>query len=755
MLNRYFFVVILLLLSVSPIFTQFVQWQRTAGPVGGELQAVFGNSNSRVVAEVNDLLFTSYDTGSTWAPLILPRGSFNGSVDMKFLVSDEGDIYLVYPPPDSLWVYLHNSSGWKKVVNFGVGSPKHIVEGRPGSIFLFSKNTSDNNLYITKTTDRGNTWQNVYQNYWPYTSIVSVSANTDGVLAMLGVRSNYYPGVFVLLVSSNNGRSWWREPIDSGTVVKCMTVGKSGNIFINLNKKIYRMSSDGSNWIEVWPKNILNYEQPYDLIGGFNNTLLLSFKRDYSNGIAMFRSLDDGISWGSISVGSRDNNITLLGRAGNNLFAAKHNFSGMIISRDSGATWSDIERGLDGLKTTALAVTPSNHLLIGNYRDGIYRSTNQGQTYKKVTTNDSYYDVYSIKTILGHPEGGFFAVDGRRILFSELGGSWQKISDIYPLHLNYLSIVSNGVMFTVVFSGSNYYTVGKSMDNGITWNYEVSLPGPRSASPSAFLAIDSAMFYSFYNVEYGGWLWRSTNEGINWNKINKPSDNGYSCITVLKYCKHGILFAAISQVYTGTYDGSVLYYSSDKGVTWRTILSSGYFSRTITSFKSYDLVENNKGQLVFASTEGLVYSTDHGANWFYGSGTLNNEKVTVTSLAADSSGRWYAGTYEDGVYKINQLITDISEDNSTNPFDYKLHQNYPNPFNPTTTIKFSLPKSSEVSLVVYNLLGQKVAVLLNQEKLSSGEHQKQFQSHNLSSGIYFYKLITEDNILMRKMILLR
>ena len=41
-------------------------------------------------------------------------------------------------------------------------------------------------------------------------------------------------------------------------------------------------------------------------------------------------------------------------------------------------------------------------------------------------------------------------------------------------------------MFTVVFSGSNYYTVGKSMDNGITWNYEVSLPGPRSASPSAF-----------------------------------------------------------------------------------------------------------------------------------------------------------------------------------------------------------------------------------------------------------------------------
>ena len=91
------------------------------------------------------ITFYSYDTGSTWAPLILPRGSFNGSVDMKFLVSDEGDIYL-FTPPDSLWVYLHNSSGWKKVVNFGVGSPKHIVEGRPGSIFYLVK-ILDNNLY--------------------------------------------------------------------------------------------------------------------------------------------------------------------------------------------------------------------------------------------------------------------------------------------------------------------------------------------------------------------------------------------------------------------------------------------------------------------------------------------------------------------------------------------------------------------------------------------------------------------------------
>jgi len=86
--------------------------------------------------------------------------------------------------------------------------------------------------------------------------------------------------------------------------------------------------------------------------------------------------------------------------------------------------------------------------------------------------------------------------------------------------------------------------------------------------------------------------------------------------------------------------------------------------------------------------------------------------------------------------------------------NYKLYNNYPNPFNPSTTIKFSIPKSSMVKLILYNVLGQKVRVLINRE-LSSGNHEAEFNASNLSSGIYFYTLISGNFIQTKKMILLK
>ena len=73
------------------------------------------------------------------------------------------------------------------------------------------------------------------------------------------------------------------------------------------------------------------------------------------------------------------------------------------------------------------------------------------------------------------------------------------------------------------------------------------------------------------------------------------------------------------------------------------------------------------------------------------------------------------------------------------PTDFALFQNYPNPFNPSTKISFDLPDKSNVSLKVFNLLGEQVAELVN-ETLDSGKYEYQFNSRALASGIYFYKL---------------
>lgn len=86
---------------------------------------------------------------------------------------------------------------------------------------------------------------------------------------------------------------------------------------------------------------------------------------------------------------------------------------------------------------------------------------------------------------------------------------------------------------------------------------------------------------------------------------------------------------------------------------------------------------------------------------------------------------------------------------------YSLSQNYPNPFNPSTNINFSLPRSQAVSLKVYDILGNEVASLVNNENLSPGQYKIDFNASALSSGIYYYTLSTADFVNTKKMLLIK
>jgi hypothetical protein len=94
----------------------------------------------------------------------------------------------------------------------------------------------------------------------------------------------------------------------------------------------------------------------------------------------------------------------------------------------------------------------------------------------------------------------------------------------------------------------------------------------------------------------------------------------------------------------------------------------------------------------------------------------------------------------------------VEETNS--PGRFVLLQNYPNPFNPSTTIKYELPRASQVTLTVYDILGREVSVLVN-EKKGVGVHEVKFDGSGLSSGVYFYRLRDGDFIQTRKLLLLR
>lgn len=92
---------------------------------------------------------------------------------------------------------------------------------------------------------------------------------------------------------------------------------------------------------------------------------------------------------------------------------------------------------------------------------------------------------------------------------------------------------------------------------------------------------------------------------------------------------------------------------------------------------------------------------------------------------------------------------------SSNAESYNLFQNYPNPFNPSTNINFSISKPDFVTLKVYDILGNEVAVLIDNEKMNSGNYKASFNGNNLTSGIYFYTIHTNYFSSTKKMTLLK
>ncbi len=105
------------------------------------------------------------------------------------------------------------------------------------------------------------------------------------------------------------------------------------------------------------------------------------------------------------------------------------------------------------------------------------------------------------------------------------------------------------------------------------------------------------------------------------------------------------------------------------------------------------------------------------------------------------------------VYKF-KYTTDTGIDDEVNLSDFQLDQNYPNPFNPSTLISYTLPKAGDVRVVVTNSLGQEVALVSEGYQLA-GRHVKEFKANNLTSGIYFYTLITDAGRISKKMIMVK
>lgn len=103
----------------------------------------------------------------------------------------------------------------------------------------------------------------------------------------------------------------------------------------------------------------------------------------------------------------------------------------------------------------------------------------------------------------------------------------------------------------------------------------------------------------------------------------------------------------------------------------------------------------------------------------------------------------------NGTYAYSNVI----EVDVTSPITFDLAQNYPNPFNPTTTIRYTIAKAANVSLVIYNVLGEEILTLVNNQFTEPGTYNVVFDASNLASGTYIYRLTADDFVMTKKMVL--
>jgi 5-hydroxyisourate hydrolase-like protein (transthyretin family) len=122
--------------------------------------------------------------------------------------------------------------------------------------------------------------------------------------------------------------------------------------------------------------------------------------------------------------------------------------------------------------------------------------------------------------------------------------------------------------------------------------------------------------------------------------------------------------------------------------------------------------------------------------------TVTGEAFVIAAIGSDENGR------------AVPISVEPLKKNTTVPDAYSLSQNYPNPFNPTTEINFRLPEASDVRLEIFNIMGQKVATLVNR-RLEAGEYSFVWDGSEVASGIYLYRFQADDFSATKKMVLMK
>lgn len=386
----------------------------------------------------------------------------------------------------------------------------------------------------------------------------------------------------------------------------------------------------------------------------------------------------------------------------------------------------------------------------------VAKTTNGGMNWNRQTSpiRICYNSVHFINENTGWVGGGDDYILSTSGLISTTNGGTNWFILIYiGGYSSYSSIymLNKDTVFTALAGYSMYQTEGgfsRTTNGGINWQPQVSGFGGYQFSSIQFINNLTGWVLAFFGNDTGqrlGRILKTTNCGANWVIQQRDSNLYNSSLKQIKFVNSQTGFAVGK--------GGRLLKTTNGGDNW--IRKN---TNSIRNFFSVSFINENTGWIganVYGDTSSVLKTTDGGESWVnLKSGYWINNAYKIQFVNALTG--WACGDLSSGkiMKSITGGLTNVQSVSAVMPDKFSLLQNYPNPFNPVTNIKFSLPKTNFVKLKVFNELGKEVQQLVNQN-MNAGEYEISFEAAGLTSGVYFYRLETENFTDTKRMILLK
>lgn len=696
-------------------------------------------------------------------------------------------------------------SQWSVVT--GPGLTNITAMAKQGDALIVGTSTQG----IFRTTDRGDSWNSL--NGTMANFAVNSLFGWDTLL-LAGITAGSDKGLYQGYLG---GKSWKKfgSPFSNNAIVSIVRIDTT--IFAASTSTVFRSTDRGVTWTSassgITAGNVINAL-------AVNGTTLVA-----ATAMGIFRTTDLGASW----IQTRTNTLytelsTSISASNGKIYVTNQNGGvnagkdTVYRSTDNGVTWVNVKNNLPSSVYGQYVMAYGDTVFYGMAGDGIYRSTNAGQSWQVDTVG-----LWNKRTISGFIDGNVlysgasseYGGNGGLYVSTNGGNTWTKkfhplstgvVNDMQRIGnailVSYNTATDRGVFRSVdggrswqrlsltvqlsgmtvkgsrIFAGAFSSFAGglmMSADSGATWN-PVNTGLPTATTTFYNFALDGDTLYA--GLKEG--LYRSTDNGTNWVKwgtgiaasniydVAVKGDTMYACngtTTMYRSLNRGRTWTTlkanaslnridmIGDVFYGFGGTSrfTVYTGKDTGATW-TALNNTALGTSVAKFFAHG---NNL--IAMADGKGALYSTNSGSTWTAFNTGLYKSASQVLVAATVLGDTIFTALSDGGIARratTESGILSVKQRSSSAPSTFMLEQNFPNPFNPSTTIRFSVPVASTVTLEVFDVIGRRVATLAN-GWMQEGTYSVRFDGTGLSSGLYLYRISAANVTQTKKMMLMK